>query len=69
MNMPNYKKCKYVTIFLCIKQTPYINERDISLIIKSLEPTRAHECDNLRIKRIKIVSQWPNLCKLFLSSH
>ena len=51
MNMRTYKKCKYVTIFLHIKQTPYITERDILLIIKSLDLTNALGCDNLPVKK------------------
>ena len=32
-------------------------EEDISLIIKNLDPTKAHGCDNIAIKMIKICSE------------
>ena len=32
-------------------------EEDISLIIKNLDPTKAHGCDNIAIKMIKICNE------------
>lgn len=35
----------------------HVTENDILLIIKSLDPTKAHGCANLSIKMIKICSE------------
>ena len=35
----------------------HITKNNILLIIKSLDPTKAHGCDNLSIKMIKICSE------------
>ena len=55
--MRTYKNRKYIIIFLRTKQIPYISEQDILLIIKSLDSTKAHGCDNLSTKRMKICSE------------
>ena len=34
-----------------------ITDEDISLIIKNLDPAKAHDCDNISIKMIKICSE------------
>ena len=35
----------------------HTTEKDILLIIKSLDPTKAHECDNLSVRMIKTCNE------------
>ena len=47
----------------------HVNENDILAIIKTLDPNKAHGCDNISIKMIKICSQSLTLTLKIIFAH